>query len=457
MKKILSSEITVGGSIFCSFLLGFCLLLAFSGSSLFSNLSIFDEAQHIDYSIHLASGQLPTFGTKLTDTTRRIIYCLPDAAITTNGMNNISPPATKCSSSTNIPADVPHGFNYEVQQPPLGYLPYVAIWNIFNLGSKNPATQLLALRLGNVFWAAATILSLLLLYRRIRPQLNVAIAGVFFIGLNPLILFSYSYVTNDVPAVTLGLLAVNLLYYLIEKIDSGDRKKAIVLYCLFGILLSLFRTTFILIPMILLIGIFVNRRKLSNYKDLIRIHLIQLLLFFITSGIYQFVIRVKGTVSAQTVLHVVNPTSLAAPLTFNIVTSTISAATGVFNPYWTPAPGSPFALIQSSGPTIVFLFLCAGITLVSFIHPLHLRDNKDLVSVLAQPAVSSFFMFSIGFTLIYYLLNEGAQWAPPRYLLPAIPFLLVPALIQLKTNEKFLYLFNTVGIICLLSLHFQPL
>ncbi len=442
--------------LFCFLIALFCQLLPLSSSSLHSSLSIYDEAEHIDYSIHLASGHLPVYGTKLTDRTRRIIYCYPDAQGTTNGMPNVPAATSSCTNNLEIPFNVSNGYNYEAQQPFLGYLPYAVTWNLLGLSSKNPSTQLISLRLVNIFWAIVSFISLMSLYRRFRPRLDVAIAGTLFLYLNPLVLYSISYVTNDSSAIAVGLFSVNLYYWLHERLDSQKRFSTLILYGSYGVILSLLRATYVLIPVLILLGIITYRNKLINYKVLRDYQLFQLLVTIMTTILYQIVIRFAGSVSPATVLRVVNPTSAALPLTFKQVTSTISSVSGLFSVnLWTP-PVAPFQDLIYSGPLIIFLFLCAGITLINLIHPIHLGEKEDLMSVIAPVTISTFFLFSLFFTFLYFVINQGAIPAPPRYLLPIFPFLLVPVLNQLMTNKRFIFLFNVVGIITLLSLIYTP-
>jgi hypothetical protein len=456
LRKIFSKRLTKPGIIFCFLIALFCQLLSFSSGSLHSNISIYDEAQHIDYSIHLAGGHVPVYGTELTDNTRRLIYCYPDAEGTTNGMPNVPAATSACTNNLVIPFNVPHGYNYEAQQPFLGYLPYAVAWDLLGLSSKNPSTQLVSLRLVNIFWAIVSFLSLMAIYRRFRPRLDVAISGILFLYLNPLALYSISYVTNDSSAIATGLFSVNLYYWLNERIAIQKRISTLFLYGSYGVILSLLRATYVLIPVLVLLGIITFRNKLSNYKILRYHQLIQLLLTISTTILYQLVIRFADTVSTATVLHVVNPTSVASPLTFQQVTSTISAVSGIFSVYWWPPPIGPFQNLIYSGPLIIFLFLCAGITLINLIHPIHLGESEDLMSAMAPATISTFFLFSLFFTFLYFVINQGAQWAPPRYLLPIFPFLLVPILNQLMTNKRFIFLFNTVGIVTLLSLIYTP-
>jgi hypothetical protein len=157
------------------------------------HFDVYDEAAHFDYVLKLREGSVPEWGSKYHQETMRIAECL-GSVFTKPG---------DCSPNKNrVPENfAPKGYSYEAQQPPLGYLPFLAFVQV----GKPALVELNELRTSSsAFWLALTALCLFGLAAMANMRtLNIAFLA-FIIFVNPTFVHAIGTINNDaaiVPAV----------------------------------------------------------------------------------------------------------------------------------------------------------------------------------------------------------------------------------------------------------------
>lgn len=218
------------------------VLLAIAGMTMASNdmqknrhFDIFDEAAHFDYVLKLKTGEIPAWGSLYEQETMLIAECLGSA---------FAEPGD-CSTKTRDPKNfAPAGYNYEAQQPPLGYLPYV----FFAKTGSEPALTLEQLRIqGSQFWLFA-IAALIVIYSAL---IGLSWAPSILMGslmlLNPIVIHSVATISND-SAVVVSVMAWMIIRVIISKFKLELGKWSVALSALGGLALTLTKGFLVLIP-----------------------------------------------------------------------------------------------------------------------------------------------------------------------------------------------------------------
>ena len=88
----------------------------------YPSFDLFDEESHYAYVVALLHGHLPAFGDRLTIGDRRMVDCL--------GLGGAGHGPALCGAPVKAESQYwADGFDYEAQQPPIGYLPYLLTTN----------------------------------------------------------------------------------------------------------------------------------------------------------------------------------------------------------------------------------------------------------------------------------------------------------------------------------------
>ena len=209
--------------------------LAFTDMEKNKHFDVFDEAAHFDYVLKLKTGEIPAWGSLYEQETMRIAECLGSA---------FAEPGD-CSIKTRDPKNfAPAGYNYEAQQPPLGYLPYV----FFAKADSEPAQTLEQLRIaGSQFWLFA-IAALIVIYCAL---IGLSWAPSILMGalilLNPIVIHSVATISND-SAVVASVMSWMIIRAMISKFKPKLGKWWVALSALGGLSLALTKGFLILIP-----------------------------------------------------------------------------------------------------------------------------------------------------------------------------------------------------------------
>lgn len=157
---------------------------------------VFDEGAHFDYVSKLVEGHIPDWGSLYEQETLLIADCLGNALVSTQ---------LDCSVRERVPEQfAPSGYSYEAQQPPLGYLVYLAGYSMSN--DQPPAARLDFVR---AFGGAITIGILVVLTGILAQLLALGFLRTTLMSivvmLSPISLHAFSTVSNDAFTVVASL------------------------------------------------------------------------------------------------------------------------------------------------------------------------------------------------------------------------------------------------------------
>lgn len=215
------------------------------------HFDIFDEGAHYDYVLKLSNGEIPAWGSSYEQETLYILDCLG---------STFSEPGDCSSKNRDAKLFPPSGFNYEAQQPPLGYLPYLAF-----LDESSSATALENLntirRNSAIFWLGLTMTLVCCIIVASSMSYVTGLLFALLIFLNPTFIHAVATVNNDaavVPAVLFWFLAEVLLRA--EGVPKGLKFAVRVSV---GLVLGLVKGFLVLLPgSVLLVGlVFVLRNQ----------------------------------------------------------------------------------------------------------------------------------------------------------------------------------------------------
>jgi hypothetical protein len=207
---------------------------------------VFDEAAHFDYVDKLQNGDLPITGEFLGQKTLFMIDC-------TGSWPSIP---KNCAEVIRNPSNYPaQGFSYESQQPPLAYLPFVAL-NSLNILDND---RLFDYRLGNIFWYLLSIA--LLIFYVFRNKFNMVQTALIStpILLSPIALHAFGTINND----AIGLVS-GLLFLTFPLFGIVNKKIELLLLVLFGVFLGLSKAIFLFIPASMILTLFILELTPTN-------------------------------------------------------------------------------------------------------------------------------------------------------------------------------------------------
>ena len=415
---------------FAILLLGVCLSNSLSSSHTTTYMSPIDEAAHIDYSIQLASGQFPSWGQKLTMETRKMIDCVPSPFPP-------DPPAS-CSEAPQAPSKYgANGYSYEVQQPPLGYLPYAMVWKLFSLNVKSPQQQLIDLRMTNWLWILLAIAAFGFLCELFILSPFVMMGAALFLGLNPLCQSSFGYVTNDVSGIFFGLLGIILFELMFRKASLNLlSRKSTIFYVLFGGILGLTKVSLLLIPLCLFVFVLMSRSN-ENIKKLKKIQFMQLILGLFSVALYQLVLLLTSPISSRVVYDSVLGPFVSSKITLSVMAGSIQ---------------NIFAVMNSTGEiwSQLFFILVSGLVVSSVLFGSEELTFSNLYRLILPASFFTSIIFMLGFELLLFISGNYNIGSQSRYLVSLIPVIMVACLPILNKSRSFLAFFNFVGLMTLI-------
>jgi hypothetical protein len=420
-------------AVVASVIFALCLLPAFTKGTLDEPLSPIDEAAHIDYAVHLAAGSPPSWDSRLTLSTRKIMVCAGISSVSTSCELKVQSPKRYSAS----------GYSYETQQPPLGYVPYAIAWKVLNLSSDTPQRALRDLRLANLFWALCDVMLFGLVAYLLAFSIEVLIGGALFLGLNPQTISSLTYVTNDAPAIPVGLLCVLMYLWLFgdgSRLRFASKQTNYLLLGALGILIALFKTTFLAVPLAFLLLIVFRRRKIAQYVVLRNAAVIQILAGTAVAILYQLWNSSRSVTSSATVEHALLSFSSISHFPFSTIGQSISYTTNLF------VAGSTWSLI-------FFLLGSAGLVVTNLARPIPESQMTSILDADTGSVLVTGILLAIGQTVFLYELGHFNFASPVRYLTPLLALLTVPVVGQLRLARKFTRYYVLLGFItCLILL-----
>lgn len=215
-------------------------------------ISEFDEIAHIDYAYRMSQGSLPTWDDRYTQRTLAIGECID--------MQSQDP---TCMDSTTREAKErwPDGFSYQAQQLPLGYAPYAAAFAFAVSDSANHFEQIRILRLTSMaLWVLLGVVWSFLITALTRSRLP-ALATTLVLATNPLIVDSFSYVTNDGAAIVVGALVSLWLLRSLSPGRNHSMGRTVVAAVVLGSLIAFTKITALAVVVAIAVGVLITTKR----------------------------------------------------------------------------------------------------------------------------------------------------------------------------------------------------
>jgi hypothetical protein len=218
--------------------------------------SPYDEAAHYDYVVQLSHGHIPHWGSRYSQPTIRVVSCMPFFWEGPYPVKLFHGAEGGCGVVKRNPELVPPiGFNYEAQQPPLAYLPYVVVAN----PGAPPRQAIADVRRGGTIWVAIGA-ALLVVLGAIEGLTLLEMTAVLAICiLNPLTVYNASTVDPYSSGIAAGALI------LLTAAWARRRKRAMVSTgLLIGIVVGQLNGLFLFAPLALVIAEIIRERRRSG-------------------------------------------------------------------------------------------------------------------------------------------------------------------------------------------------
>lgn len=192
-----------------------------------------DEGAHFDYVVYLSEGRIPRWGDLYQPETLRLGHCLS------------SPPGQACQVNPDPRRMAPQGYSYEAQQPPLAYLVYLPFLDTHG----SPIAVLDRVRDGGVVWlviGGALLVAMAWLADLSLLQTAVVLGVCNF---DPTYIRATAIVSNDSAAVAAGAASV-----VVVQLARRHPRRMLVPCFVVGVLIGLMKTTFLTVPLAILLG-----------------------------------------------------------------------------------------------------------------------------------------------------------------------------------------------------------
>ena len=276
-------------------------LLQFASVDWNRPLSIYDEVPHIDYTIRLADGQTTTWDDVYSQRTLGLADCLESASVD---------PQCIAEKLRDPQSRWPNGYSYEAHQAPLGYLPFALVELTIVDDQADHFSQIKRLRSTNLLlWIAFAGAWALLVTQATRHRLAAAAASIV-VGVNPLLVDRFTYVTNDGAAIIVATTAAAWLLFRLRSWRSGGVWTWLLPSLLFGVALGLTKPTalIVLVPLALaaLVSHVIAHRPRVPGTWWLSIAFMSVS-GVISSTLYQAFVDARSTLDFETVLSVILP------------------------------------------------------------------------------------------------------------------------------------------------------
>jgi hypothetical protein len=361
-------------------------------------LDVYDEGAHYAYVVALRSGHIPAWGDTLTPQERALVDCLSSVPV---------PPVPCGATPVAASKYAAQGYDYEAQQPPLGYLPYVLTAN----PQAPPEAALAAARHGGMVWVAISGALLLALAALDGLSLLALAALLGTCLLDPVFTYSAGTVNNDAAGVAAG--AVALLAWTLSK---SHPRWGLLCGLVSGVLIGLTKGLFVVVPLALVVAAVVSEYRVVSslagawvaFKRNVCVvaMFVAACLSFIGWTIFQ---DERAIVAPSTVLHAVLGTTHVATLQLNTVGSGVMKLLNLFQPYY---PSDPI--------NVVWTLAVFGVLFGAWFLPI---AGPQALSVrgLSAGVLTAILALAVGWPLLVYLQGNYNFAADARYAIPLLP------------------------------------
>lgn len=374
-----------------------------------AGFDVFDEGAHYDYVIHLEQGHLPRSGDRLTQQTLRMISCVGAFGVQPHGC------VAKHRNPKTLPAD---GYSYEaVQQPPLGYLPYLLTTQTDGYSQQS----LERARWGGFIWSVVGAGLIVWVAWMLDLDLVELIGVLAICLLSPVEIHSIATVTNDSAAVPAGAAVVAM--YLVAR---RRKKPMIAIGLVVGLLVGFLKGFFLVAPLTVVVAlIFADiavRRRPTREDIWVRYgaSVAMLVGAVLSYAAWLFIQNARATVPPAVILHVLQGISTTPHLRATTILIGIQDALSVLIAYgpnqlywmWDLAIyGTLAALLVLKGPVGRVGQRAAALAI--------------FVGIVA---------LAVGFPLLNFIEGHYDFSAPQRYALPLLPIVALVAIRAMRTR-----------------------
>ena len=379
-------------------------------------LDFFDEESHYTYVVALLNGHLPALGDRLTVGERRLIDCLT--------IGDQVPPAPCDAPAAPLSEQWAQGYDYEAQQPPLGYLPYLLTTSAnVNPTSKATATRLItAARKGGLIWIALSGLLLLLFAATEQFSLLALSCLLCSCLLNPVFTNAAATVNNDAAGVAAGA-ACLLAWSAGNRIQHRQRGVPFLAICA-GLFVGLTKGLFIVVPFALLIAAFVGDYpgwlSREGMAKLLTRHIATIATFAASLASYLAWITVqesRATVRASVVQFALEGFAKAPTFHPSAIGSSFEQLLSLYLPY--------FVAIVSNidSPINVVWDLAAFGVIVGLVCLSTAKESNRGARDMAVAVTVSIVVLGVGFPVSEYVSGHYDLGAWARYAIPLLPLI----------------------------------
>jgi hypothetical protein len=378
----------------------------------YASFDIYDEESHYAYVVALLQGHVPAYGDRLTLGDLRMTDCL--------GYGGAGHGPSLCGAP---PKPLSHywadGYDYEAQQPPIGYLPYLLTTdaNVQPMSGVQATNAIISAREGGLIWIG--ISGALLLWFAALDNLSLLglVALLFTCLLNPIFTNAAATVTNDSAGVAVG--AACLIAWLVST-----RRKHRVPYVAIavGLAIGLTKVTDVVVPLALLIGTaLIDRRDVTGpawIRSFVKKNLAMAALFFasvVGNLVWVFFQTFRGTASYSTVENAVTGFAKTVSVQPSTIGSSFEQLVAVFQPFFVNGP-------VNSPVNVMWGIAAFGVIIGLVCLPEGQRSDIE-ARIMATGAVAGVIALAVGFPVVTFLQGHYNEAADTRYAIPLLPLI----------------------------------
>jgi hypothetical protein len=366
-----------------------------------TTLDVLDEGTHYDYVIDLTNGHIPAWGDLAQQRSLRLLQC--------DGTS--SAPPGNCKIMQRNPATFfPGGYDYEAQQPPLGYIPYA----LMARPDAPPRQAIVAARRGGEIWTV--IAAIVLVGLAVVEELSILEAAVLLIAclLCPVFVHAAATVNNDSASLSAGALSL-----LVGSYARRHRRRMIVVGILTGLLIGLTKGIFVVAPFVLLLADLIagrpwHRRRKSEWVAFARRCACDAAMFAGATIAYvgwTVVQDIRARVPSTDVLRPLLGAQVVSHLQPHTVLTGLQQVLQVWMPYYSDAP--LYAVWN-----VAMLASLAGLIWLRSV-----GAEAERSRALAISAVVGLIALALGWPLLLFIQGHFNYAAASRYALPLVPLI----------------------------------
>lgn len=375
-----------------------------------TGFDVLDEGAHYDYVVHLAQGHLPRSGDPLTQQTLRMMSCLGASGKPPRGCA-----AVHRNPATTAAAD---GYSYEaVQQPPLGYLPYLL--TIQTDGSSQQALE--RARWGGFIWSIVGAGLMVWVAWMAELSLFELVAVLAICLLSPVETHSIATVTNDSAGLPAG--AAIVATYLLSR---RRQKPMVVAGLVVGLVVGFMKGLFVVAPLVVLAALvfadIAHRRRPTRAEMWQRYGCsVAMVVGVVVSYAAWFILQnARASVPPNTVLHALEGFATTSHLRLTTILTGIQEELSVLSAY-------------ATAPLYWIWDLAIYGTIIGL---LVLKGPVGRISLRAAALAIIFGIVALGvaFPVLNFIEGHYDFYTPQRYALPLLPIVALVVVRVLRTR-----------------------